>query len=78
MARENKKEQSLPESVDIEPNWPNMFRFAVEVTKTNLPKNKGRDLVVEMLEFGLRIYHFREDYLLGQRKLKKLKKEKNA
>ena len=55
MSGENKKE-CLPESVSIEPNWPNMFRFAVEVTKTNLPKDQGRDLVVEMLQFGLRIY----------------------
>ena len=69
MSGENKKEQSLPESVSIEPNWPTMFRFAVEVTKTNLPENKGRDLVVEMLEFGLRIYQQEElRYLIAESK----------
>ena len=39
----------------LEPNWQGMFRHCVQLVKDELPKDHGRDYVVEMLEFGMRL-----------------------
>jgi len=39
----------------LEPNWEGMFRHCVQLVKDELPKDHGRDYVVEMLEFGMRL-----------------------
>ena len=49
-----KSERSI-ESVDVTPHWPGMFRFAVQLCRDGLEKGEGRDLVIEMLEFGARL-----------------------
>ena len=49
-----KSERSV-ESVDVTPHWPGMFRFAVQLCRDGLEKGEGRDLVIEMLEFGARL-----------------------
>ena len=46
---------------NMEPNWPGMFRYAVHIVKLSLPENfpdkgPGQQVVVEMLEFGKRLY----------------------
>ena len=44
-----------PRTIDITPHWPGMFRLAVQMCREGLEKGKGRDLVIEMLEFGARL-----------------------
>jgi hypothetical protein len=44
-----------PETIDLTPHWPGMFRLAVHMCRDGLEKGKGRDLVIEMLEFGARL-----------------------
>ena len=44
------------EVVSIEPHWPGMFRFAVHLVEMNLDEGDGKKVVVEMLEFGKRLY----------------------
>ena len=45
-------------TVNVEPDWTGMFRFAVQLVRDGLPKEKGRDTVIEMLEFGKRLNEF--------------------
>ena len=44
-----------PRTIDITPHWPGMFRFAVQLCRNGLSEGDGRDLVIEMLEFGARL-----------------------
>ena len=46
--------------INCEPNWQGMFDFAVAIVKTNVPKDKGQETVVEMLEFGKRLQAFHD------------------
>ena len=41
--------------IDITPDWQGMFRFAIQLVKFELPKDKGQAVVVEMLEYGARL-----------------------
>jgi hypothetical protein len=43
------------ETIDTTPEWHGMFRFAIQLVKFELPKDKGQALVVEMLEYGARL-----------------------
>ena len=45
-------------TVNVEPDWTGMFRFAVQLVRDGLPEEKGRDTVIEMLEFGKRLNEF--------------------
>jgi hypothetical protein len=42
-------------SIDVTPHWPGMFRMAVQLCRDGLEKGEGRELVIEMLEFGARL-----------------------
>lgn len=42
-------------TINCEPNWQGMFDFAVNIVKTNVPKDQGQAVVVEMLEYGKRL-----------------------
>jgi len=44
------------EAIDLTPEWSGLFRYAVAVIKAELPKEKGQEFVIEMLEFGGRLY----------------------
>jgi hypothetical protein len=43
--------------INLEPNWPAMFDLAVTQVETVVDKNDMRDFIVEMLEFGKRLYN---------------------
>jgi len=45
----------LPETIDITPDWQGMFRFAERLCRDAMDQGDGRDLVVEMLNFGARL-----------------------
>ena len=47
--------ETMPETIDLTPHWPGMFRFAVQLCRDGLSTGDGRDLVIEMLEFGARL-----------------------
>ena len=42
-------------AVNVDPNWPMMFDFAVAQVKAVVAKDDTRDFIVEMLEFGKRL-----------------------
>jgi len=42
-------------TMNVEPNWQGMFRFAVQLVTDNMPKSAGQALVIEMLEYGQRL-----------------------
>jgi hypothetical protein len=48
-------DETLPETIDLTPHWPGVFRFAVQLCRDGLSEGQGRELVIEMLEFGARL-----------------------
>jgi len=46
----------MPRTIRNEPNWENLFNASVRIAKTNIDKSEGQQMVVEMLEFGKRLY----------------------
>ncbi len=44
------------EKINVEPNWENMFNVAISITNTQIDKNNGQQIVVEMLKFGQRLF----------------------
>jgi hypothetical protein len=51
---------ALPDHVDVTPEWGALFRYAVALTRAELPKESGREFVIQMLEFGERLYRAQE------------------
>ena len=45
----------MPSDIEVTPNWHNMFNIAVRVVETEIPKERGQALVVEMLRYGQRM-----------------------
>ena len=48
-------------TMNLEPVWESMFGLAVQLVKDNYPENRGKDVVVEMLEFGGRLHEAHEE-----------------
>ena len=48
-------------TMNLEPLWNSMFGLAVQLVKDNYPENRGKDVVVEMLEFGGRLHEAHEE-----------------
>ena len=46
----------MSRTIRNEPNWENLFAAAIRISETNIDKNEGQQLVVEMLEYGQRLY----------------------
>ena len=46
----------IMEKIKIEPDWENMFNVAISIVNTQIDKNNGKGIVVEMLKFGQRLY----------------------
>jgi hypothetical protein len=42
-------------TIDLTPHWPGVFRYAVQLCRHGLSEGQGRELVIEMLEFGARL-----------------------
>tara|TARA_R100000664_G_C2754150_1_gene141691 strand:+ start:1659 stop:1844 length:186 start_codon:yes stop_codon:yes gene_type:complete len=55
--------------INCEPNWQGMFDFAIAIVKTNVPKDQGKETVVEMLEFGKRLQAFHEKVKIEKERL---------
>ena len=49
------------ETINAEPHWPGMFRFAIHLTEQGLSVGEGRGVVIEMLEFGQRLQKLYEE-----------------
>tara|TARA_Y100000401_G_C8312253_1_gene220445 strand:- start:918 stop:1079 length:162 start_codon:yes stop_codon:yes gene_type:complete len=45
----------MPEDISVEPDWQNMFRFAMRIVETEIPEERGQKIVNEMLAFGSRL-----------------------
>ena len=43
------------ETVNIEPYWPAMFDLAIKITGNHIPKDNGKEFVIEMLSYGKRL-----------------------
>ena len=52
----SKEQEPKLETMSCEPHWPGMFDLAVSKTMSNVPVNEGQALIVEMLEYGKRLY----------------------
>ena len=48
-------DETMPETIDLTPHWPGMFRFAVQLCRDGMSEDDGSELVIEMLEFGARL-----------------------
>ena len=46
---------TLPDTIDLTPNWQGLFKYAVAIVRAEVPVGNGQALVVEMLEFGARL-----------------------
>ncbi len=44
-------------TINLEPNWQAMFDVAMNIVKTEIRKEKGMGIVVEMLDYGKRLDH---------------------
>jgi|6_EtaG_2_1085325.scaffolds.fasta_scaffold324405_2 hypothetical protein len=44
------------EYVELTPNWAQLFNYAIAKVKSEIDHDNGRDFVVEMLEYGKRLY----------------------
>ena len=51
-------------TMNLEPVWESMFGLAVQLVKDNYPENRGKDVVVEMLEFGGRLHEAHEECII--------------
>ena len=47
-------------TMNVEPVWKNMFGLAVQLVKDGLPKERDKDVVIQMLEFGGRLHEAHE------------------
>lgn len=65
--------------VRLEPDWEGMFRFAVQMVVDKVPEKEGRDFLVQMLEFGSRLYRSSvADIVMEDAKLDRLGKKLEA
>ena len=46
----------MARTIRNEPNWENLFAAAIRISETNIDKDEGQQLVVEMLKYGQRLY----------------------
>ena len=46
----------MPKMIYNPPDWEQMFNASVRIVKTNIDEKHGQQLVVEMLEFGKRLF----------------------
>ena len=42
--------------INNEPNWENLFEVCISQVNAKVKKEHARDLIVEMLQFGKRLY----------------------
>ena len=42
--------------IDATPNWENLFEVCISQVNAKVKKEHARDLIVEMLQFGKRLY----------------------
>ena len=48
-------------TMNLEPVWKSMFGLAVQLVKDGLPKERGKDVVIQMLEFGGKLHEAHEE-----------------
>ena len=51
---------TLPDSIDLTPEWQGLFRYAVAIVRAEVPVGNGQAFVVEMLEYGARLDNLRK------------------
>tara|TARA_R100001086_G_C11620694_1_gene198743 strand:- start:127 stop:300 length:174 start_codon:yes stop_codon:yes gene_type:complete len=44
------------ESVRLEPEWVGMFEYAVQIVKDEVPVDRGQEFLINMLDFGKKLY----------------------
>lgn len=42
-------------SINLTPNWQQVFDFTIEIVRKEIEKDNGRELVIEMLQYGKRL-----------------------
>jgi len=51
----------MTRTINLEPNWADMFRYAARIAEREIPKDKGQEVVVQMLQYGERLYNLSTD-----------------
>jgi hypothetical protein len=51
----------MTSTINLEPNWAGMFRYAARIAKSEIPEDKGQEVVVQMLQYGERLYNLSGD-----------------
>ena len=51
----SEKNSSEKNSINIEPHWPGVFSLAIGLVNRSMTGDDGRELVVEMLDYGRRL-----------------------
>ncbi len=46
----------IMKKINVTPNWENLFEVCTSQVKAVVKKEHARDLIVEMLQFGKRLY----------------------
>ena len=46
----------MTDETTIEPHWPAMYDYAVQLTRDRVAPDEGQEFLVEMLTFGKRLY----------------------
>jgi len=47
--------------MELKPNYQQFFELAKGLVRDNIPQDKGRDTVIEMLDYGKRLDKSREE-----------------
>ena len=45
-----------PQFMTVEPNWSMLFNFASQLVRHEVQKDKGQELILEMLAYGKRLH----------------------
>ncbi len=51
----------MTSTINLEPNWAGMFRYAVRIAEREISEDKGQEVVVRMLQYGERLYNQSEN-----------------
>jgi len=51
----------MTRTINLEPDWAEMFRFAARIAEREISEDKGQQVVVQMLQYGERLYNLSTD-----------------
>lgn len=46
----------MPRDIELTPEWGGIFRYAVAIVEAEIERDRGKEVVIQMLKFGERLY----------------------